>query len=195
MCAGCHFQPVPWFQSFLGLEDGAETLLFWKPNWYTSGEAPFHSGIGNVSPYATRLPPPTPVDVASVSALVSSACNPPMPVGVLRESAYVSAACMPPPVPLCEDNLVQLSSVVMSFPMELELELETVLSNPTPCDSARIYRPQVISNVQAAAHAVEWDNSDRMMQESAERALAIFGPGKGPFHVGNDSKRVDIRVP
>ena len=82
----------------------------------------------------------------------------------------------------------------MSFPMELELELETVLSNPTPCDSARIYRPQVISNVQAAAHAVEWDNSDRMMQESAERALAILGPGKDPFHVGNDRKRVDINV-
>ena len=47
--------------------------------------------------YATRLPPPTPVDVASESALVSSACNPPMPVGVSRESTFVSAACMPPP--------------------------------------------------------------------------------------------------
>ena len=182
MCAGCHFQPVPWFQSFLGLEDGAETLLFWKPNWYTSGEAPFHSGIGNVSPYATRLPPPTPVDVASVSALVSSACNPPMPVGVLRESACVSAACMPPPVPLCEDNLVQLSSVVMSFPMELELELETALSHPTPCDSstAWIYRPHSISDVKAAAYAGEWDNSDRMMQER-ERVLSVHWPFWGPI--------------
>ena len=68
----------------------------------------------------------------------------------------------------------------MSSPMELELELDTGLSNPTPCDSssAWIYRPQSISDVQAAAYAVEWDNSDRMMQESAERALAILGPVK-----------------
>ena len=147
--------------------------------------------------YATRLPLPTPVDVASESAPVSSACiNPPMPVGVSRESAFVSAACMPPPVPLCEDNLVQPSSVVMSSPIELELELETALSNPTPCDSslAWIYRPQSISDVQAAAYAVEWDNSDRMMQESAERGLAILGPGKDAFHVGNDRKGVDINV-
>ena len=50
------------------------------------------------------------------------------------------------------------------------------------------------SDVQAAAYAVEWDNSDRMMRESAERALAILGPGKDPFHVGNDCKRVDINV-
>ena len=70
----------------------------------------------------------------------------------------------------------------MAFPMELELELETVLSHPTPCDSstAWIYRPQSISDVKAAEYAVEWDNADRMMQEreSAERALAILGPGK-----------------
>ena len=80
--------------------------------------------------------------------------------------------------------------------MELELELETVLSNFTPCDSssAWIYRSQSISDVQAAANAVEWDNSDRMMQESAERAMAILGPGKDPFYVGNDRKRVDINV-
>ena len=50
------------------------------------------------------------------------------------------------------------------------------------------------SDVQAAAYAVEWDNSDRMMRESAERALAILGLGKDPFHVGNDRKRVDINV-
>ena len=48
--------------------------------------------------------------------------------------------------------------------------------------------------MQAAAYAVEWDNSDRMMQESAERTLAILGPGKDPFYVGNDRKRVDINV-
>ena len=48
--------------------------------------------------------------------------------------------------------------------------------------------------MQAAAYAVECDNSDRMMQESAERALAILDPGKNPFHVGNDRKRVDINV-
>ena len=70
----------------------------------------------------------------------------------------------------------------MASPMELELELETALSHPTPCDSstAWIYRPQSISDVKAAAYAAEWDNSDRMMQEreSAERALAILGPGK-----------------
>ena len=78
----------------------------------------------------------------------------------------------------------------MASPMELELELETVLSHPTPCDSstAWIYRPQSISDVKAAAYAVEWDNSDRMMQESDERALAILGPDKDPFHVGNDRK-------
>ena len=43
-------------------------------------------------------------------------------------------------------------------------------------------------------YAVEWDNSDGMMQGSAERALAILGPGKNPFHVGNDRKRVYIKV-
>ena len=50
--------------------------------------------------------------------------------------------------------------------------------------------------MKVAAHAVEWDNADRMMQEreSAERALAILGPGKNLFHVGNDRKRVDINV-
>ena len=86
----------------------------------------------------------------------------------------------------------------MASPMELELELETALSHPTPCDSstAWIYRPQSISDVKAAAYAVEWDNSDRMMQEreSAARALALLGPGKNPFHVGNNRKRVDINV-
>ena len=59
-----------------------------------------------------------------------------MPVGVWRESAFVSAACMSPPVPLSENNLVQPSSVVMASPMELELELETDLSHPTPSDSS-----------------------------------------------------------
>ena len=84
----------------------------------------------------------------------------------------------------------------MSSPMELELELETVLSNPTPCDSssAWIYGLQSIFDVSAAAYAVEWDNSDRVMQESDQRALAILGHGKDPFHVGNDRKRVDINV-
>ena len=48
--------------------------------------------------------------------------------------------------------------------------------------------------MQAAAYAVEYDNSDRMMQESAERALAILDPGKNPSHVGDDCKRVDINV-
>ena len=106
---------------------------------------------------------------------MSSACNPPMPVGVSRESAFVPAACLPPLVPLCEDSYVQPSSVVMFSPMKLELELETILSNPTPCDSssARIYRPQIISDVQAAAYAVEWDDFGRMMQDRAEHALDI----------------------
>ena len=73
-----------------------------------------------------------------------SACNPSTPVGASRESAFVSSACMSPPVPLGENNLVQPSSVVMASPMELELELETALSHPTPCDSSRawIYRPR-----------------------------------------------------
>ena len=84
----------------------------------------------------------------------------------------------------------------MSFPMELELELETVLSDPTPCDSssAWIYGLQSIFDVSAAAYAVEWDNSDRVMQESDQRALAILGHGKDPFYVGNDRKLVDINV-
>ena len=86
----------------------------------------------------------------------------------------------------------------MASPMELELERETALSLPTTCDSstAWIYRPQSISDVTAAAYAVEWDNSDRMTQErvSAEGVFAILGPGKNPFHVGNDRKRVDINV-
>ena len=84
-----------------------------------------------------------------------------------RDSAFVSATCMPPPVPPHENNLVQPSSVVMASPMELELELETVLSHPTSCDSstAWFYRPQSISDVKAAEYAVEWDNVDCMMQE------------------------------
>ena len=46
------------------------------------------------------------------------------------------------------------------------------------------------------AHAVIWDNFDRMMQEreSDECALAISGPGRNPLHVGNDRMRVDINV-
>ena len=124
--------------------------------------------------------PPMPVAVSRESASVSSACNPPMPDGVSRESAFVSTACIPPPVPRCENNLAQPSSVVMASPMELELELETVLSHPTPCDSstALIYRPQSISDVKAAEYAVEWDNADRMMQEreSAERCLLYTSP-------------------
>ena len=96
-----------------------------------------------------------------------------MPVGVSRESAFASAAYMPPPVSRCENNLVQPSSVVMASPMELELELETVLSHPTSCDSstAWFYRPQSISDVKAAAYAVEWDNSDRMMQDNSDRMM------------------------
>ena len=35
---------------------------------------------------------------------------------------------------------------------------------------------------------------DARERESAERALAILGPGKNPFHVDNDRKRVDINV-
>ena len=157
MCAKCDLHSVAWFQSFLDLEGGAQKLLFRKPKWYTSGEAPFHSGIGRRLSLCHPTPPPTPVAVASESAIVSSACNPPMPVGVSRESAFVSAACMPPPVPLCEDNLVQPSSIVMASPVELKLELETVLSHPTPChsSSAWIYRPQSICDVQAAAYAAE----------------------------------------
>ena len=59
-----------------------------------------------------------------------------MPVGASRESAFVSGLCMSPPVPLSENKLVQPSSVMMASPMELELELETALSHPTPCDSS-----------------------------------------------------------
>ena len=46
------------------------------------------------------------------------------------------------------------------------------------------------------AYAVEWVIFDRMMQdrESDECPSTILGPGKNPFHVGNDRKRVDINV-
>ena len=80
--------------------------------------------------------------------------------------------------------------------MELELELEPALSPPTPCDSstAWMYRPQSIHDEKTEAYPVEWDIFDRIMQdrESDECALAFLGPGKNPFHVGNDRKRVDI---
>ena len=111
----------------------------------------FIRGSANDSPYATRLsPPPLLVDVANESAPESSACN-------LRESAFVSAACMPPLVPLSENNFVQHSSVVVASPMELEVELETASSHPTPCDksAAWIYQPQIISDVKTEAYAVE----------------------------------------
>ena len=99
----------------------------------------FIRGSANDSLYATRLPPPSlPVGVANEGAPESSACNPPMPVGASRESAFVSAAWMSPPVPHSEETFVQPSSVVMASPMELELELETALSHPTPCDSRRM---------------------------------------------------------
>ena len=126
------------------------------------------NGVSRESaPVSSACYPPMPVAVSRERALVSSACNPPMPVSVSRESAFVSAACMPPPVPRRENNLVQPSSVVMASPMELELELETVLSHPPSCDSstACFYRPQSISDMKAAAYAVKWDNYDHMMQE------------------------------
>ena len=170
-----------------------------NPTGTQAGRLHFIRGSANDSLYATRLPPPPlPVDVANESAPGSSACNPLMPVGALRESTFVSAACMPPPIPPSERNLPQPSSVVMDSPMGLELELETALSHPTPCDSrtAWIYRPQSISDVKTEACALELDIFDRMMQdrESDECALAILGPGKNPCHVGNDRKRVNINV-
>ena len=202
MCARCDIYSVAWLQPFLDLEGGSPKLLFCKPHWHTSGKAPLHSGIGERLPLRHPTPlPPFPVDVASESAPESSAYNPPMPVGAIgppRESAFVSAACTSPPVPLSKNNLVQPSSVVMASPMELELKLETALSHPTPCDSstALIYRPQSISDEKTEAYAVEWNIFDRMMQdrESEECALVILGPGKNPFHVGNDRTRVDINV-
>ena len=137
-----------------------------NPTGTQAGRLRFIRGPANDSLYATRLPPsPLPADVANKSAPESSACNPPMPVGAVgsvgasRESAFGSPACISPPVPLSDNNLVQPSSVVMASPMELELELETVLSHPTPCDSstAWIYRPQSISDETTEAYAVEWD--------------------------------------
>ena len=146
-----------------------------------AGRLRFIRGSTNDSLHATRLPPPPlTVDVANESGPESSACNPPMPVGASRDSALVCAACMSPLVFLSENNLVQPSSVVMASPMELEVELETALSHPAPCDSstAWIYRPQSISDVKAKAYAVELDNFDRMMQnrESDACALAILSP-------------------
>ena len=154
-------------------------------NGVSRESAPVSSACNGVSresaPVSSACNPPMPVGVsrypvsaackppvsAACNPRVSSACNPRMPVGVSRESAFVSAACMPPPVPRRENNLVQPSSVVMASPMELELELETVLSHPPSCDSSTtcFYRPQSISDMKAAAYAVEWDNYDRMMQE------------------------------
>ena len=191
---------TPWlgFKLFSIWKVAHKTSCFVNPTGTQAGRLRFIRGSANDSLYATRLPtPPLPVDVANGSTPESSACNPPMPVCAVsasRESAFVSAACIPPPVPLSENNLVQHSSVVMASPMELELELETVLSQPTPCDSS--YRPQSISEEKTEAYAVEWDIFDRMMQdrESDECALAILGPWKNPFHVGNDCKRVDINL-
>ena len=65
-----------------------------NPTGTQAGKLRFIRRSANDSFYATRLPPPTPVDVASESALVSSTCNPPMPVGVSRESAFVSACLL-----------------------------------------------------------------------------------------------------
>ena len=126
---------------------GFNLLSIWKvahknycsvnPTGTQAGRVRFIRGSANDSLYATRLPPPPlPVDAANESAPESSACNLPMPVGASRESAFVSATCMFPPVPLSENNLVQPSSVSMASPMELELELETSLSHPTPRDSS-----------------------------------------------------------
>ena len=173
-----------------------------NPTGTHAGRLRFIRGSANDSLYATRIPPPPlPVEVESESVPEYFACNPPVQVGAVgasRESAFVSAACISPPVPLRENNLVQPSSVVIASPMELELELETALSHPTPCDSstAWIDRPQSISEGKTEAYAVEYDIFDRRMQdrENDECALAILGPGKNPFHVGNNRKRVYINV-
>ena len=179
---------TPWlgFNIFSIWKVAHKTSCSVNPTGTQAGRLRLIRGSPNDSFYATRLPPPPlPVDVANESAPESSACNPPMPVGAVgasRESAFVSAACMSSPVFRSENNLVQPLSVVMASPMELELELETALSHPTPCGSstAWIYRPQSISDVKTETYAVEWDIFDRMMQdrESDECALAIFGPGK-----------------
>ena len=179
---------TPWlgFNLFSIWKVARKTSCSVNPTGTQAGRLRFIRGSANNSLYATRLPPPPlPVDVANESAPESSDCNPPMPVGAVGascESAFVSVACISPPVPLSENNLVQPSSGVMASPMELELELETAVSHPTPCDSstAWIYRPQSISDETTEAYAVEWDIFDRMMQdrESKECALAILGPGK-----------------
>ena len=90
---------TPWlgFNLFSIWKVGRKIYCSENPTGTQAGKLRFIRGSANDSLYATRLPPPTPVEVASESALVSSACNPPMPVGVSRESAFVSAASMPPP--------------------------------------------------------------------------------------------------
>ena len=128
---------TPWlgFNLFSIWKVAHENSCSVNPIGTQAGRLRFIRGSASDSLYATLLPPPPlPVDVANASAPESSACNPPIPVDASRESAFVPAACMSPPVPLSEKNLVQPSSDVMASPMELELELDTALSHPTPCD-------------------------------------------------------------
>ena len=89
---------TPWlgFNLFSIWKVGHKDYCSVNPTGTQAGRLRFIRGSANDSLYATRLPPPTPVDVASESALVSSACNPLMPVGVSRESTFVSAARNPP---------------------------------------------------------------------------------------------------
>ena len=185
MCARCDKNSVSRLQPFLDWKVVLKNYCSVNPTGTQTGGLRFIRLSANDSLYATRLPPPPlPVDVANESSPESSACNPLTPVSASRESAFVSAASMSTPV-LSENNLVQPSSVVMASPIGLELELETALPHPTRCDSstAWIYRPQSISDLTTEAYDVEWDNSDRIMQdkESDVCALAILGTGKTLF--------------
>lgn len=144
----------------------------------------FIRGRSNDSLYATRIPHisyrPQFIDVSRESTLVSTAVS----------SALVSAELEPEISPL------EIFPRVQSFPgMSLGFELEGVLSDTSAMMGLTgMFQPPRISPVLAEKWAWESDESERTERNEMERLLAVLGPGKNPFNVGNDQKSVEIET-
>ena len=106
-----------------------------NPTGTQAGKLRFIRGSANDSLYATRLPPPTPVNVARESAPVSSACNPSMPAGVSRYP--VSSACNPPVSAACNPSVSSASNPPMPVGVSRESAFVSAACMPPPGSTLR----------------------------------------------------------
>ena len=137
---------TPWlgFNLFSIWKVGHKINCSVNPTGTQAGKLRFIRGSANDSLYATRLPPPTPVNVARESPPVPAACNPPvfvtcnnppMQVAVSRESAPVSSNCYPPmPVAVSRENAPVSSTCYPPMPVGVSRESCLLYTSPSPRD-------------------------------------------------------------